>query len=98
MIVFSLSYDCGCTAFPSLLQEAKQRNAGKVGDSNGVGAVTSESDLEHSTAGSVAYLLSPDHGDDEKKEQGTDRSEECSLELRQVGEDTDKKNIDTSNL
>ena len=77
--------------------QAKQHRAGKVGDSNGVGAVTSESDLEHSTAGSVAHLLSPDHGD-EKEGQGTDRSVECSLELRQVGEDTDKKNIDTNNL
>ena len=90
--------------FPSLLQEAKQRHAGKAGDSNGVGAVTSDSDLEHdlnaSAAGSVAHLLSPDHGD-EKEAQAASRngvSVELSFELRQDVEDRDKKNVDTSNL
>ena len=91
--------------FPSLLQEAKQRRAGKAGDSNGVGAVTSDSDLEHelnaSAAGSVAHLLSPDHDGGDEEETGASRngvSVELSFELRQNGEDTDKKDIDTSNL
>ena len=92
--------------FPSLLQEAKQRHAGKAGDSNGLGAVTSDTDLEHelnaSAAGSVAHLLSPDHGN-EKEAQEAGRngvSVELSFELRQDGEesDKDKKNVDTSNL
>ena len=88
--------------FPSLLQEAKQRRAGKAGDSNGVGAVTSDSDLEHelnaSAAGSVAHLLSPDHdgGDEGASRNGV--SVELSFELRQDGEDKDKKDVDTSNL
>lgn len=90
------------THFPSFLQEAKQRRGGKAGGSNGVGAVTSDSDLEHelnaSTAGSVAHLLNPDHGDDDKDASQNGVSVELSFELRQDGEDMDKKNVDTSNL
>jgi hypothetical protein len=93
---------------PSLLQEAKQRRGGKAGESNGVGAVTSDSDLEHelnaSTAGSVAQLLNPDHGDhgdhgdDDMDTSRNGVSVELSFELKQDREDMDKKNVDTSNL
>ena len=87
----------------SLIQEAKQRHAGKAGESNGVGAVTSDSNLEHdlnaSTAGSVAHLLSPDH-DNEKEEEANRNgvTVELSYELRQDGEERDKKKVDTSSL
>ena len=66
--------------------------------------MTSDSDLEHelnaSAAGSVAQLLSPDHdgGDEETGASRNGVSVELSFELRQGGEDTHKKSIDTSNL